>query len=385
MEKILTQKEKAEAFDKILNRNGDLSLEEIRIFIKSLSKLERAGVLKYSEDMKGQAKEFVERLRIGNPQMSSYEYMNHNHYRDAVTVIEAINSTIEPSSKAVKHLQKTRYENEFFSITEKFCFVLDEKGNTNFEPFNYELFNNVDEFKAEIIENITALSANDREYYLNRILNRLNKIEEGFFTIDETGQQEPLGLRATVEGETNLSQIEIEPARIQAYYNMIKSYKTQMLEFLNSLMPQQTEAVSKDESKKQSAGTYYEIISKISNRENKFWKGMPLDVVIKHFEAMTTKKNKNGEPYLSQKQFISFLKKGFLIDETQPKQKIRCSAGEKGFVIKRFYEFYALAVGEYGYPAKTDKFIKLFTDCFDNWNPETIKPFFKKDKTKENW
>jgi hypothetical protein len=127
------------------------------------------------------------------------------------------------------------------------------------------------------------------------------------------------------------------------------------------------------------------ILTEIKLSENKFWKGIPMDKVVNHFEVMTSRKNKKGSTFLTTEQFISFLKKGFLNDLTQQKQIINCSGGEKGFVIKRFYEFYDLTVSQYKYPSKTDKFIKLFTDCFSNWDENTIKSFFKRDKTKENW
>jgi hypothetical protein len=123
----------------------------------------------------------------------------------------------------------------------------------------------------------------------------------------------------------------------------------------------------------------------IKNSENKFWKGIPMAVVINHFKLLTERNSKNGEPFLTNEQFISFLKKGFLKDDSQPKQKINYSPREKGLIIKRFYDFYVLAVSEYSHPQKTINFITLFTDCFDNWEQKTIKPFFKPNKTKETW
>jgi hypothetical protein len=127
------------------------------------------------------------------------------------------------------------------------------------------------------------------------------------------------------------------------------------------------------------------ILSDIRNSDNHFWKGLPMNKVVDHFILMTTRKNKNGEPYLTYEQLISFLKKGFLNDDTQPKQKINCTANEKGFVIKRFYQLYELSVGQYCHPAKKEKFINLFTDCFDNWDKESVAALFKPNKVKDNW
>jgi hypothetical protein len=119
--------------------------------------------------------------------------------------------------------------------------------------------------------------------------------------------------------------------------------------------------------------------------ENKFWKGLPMDQVVNHFEVLTKRKSSNGKVFLTPEQLVSFLKKGFLDDTSQPKQKINCSRGEKGLIIKRFYEFFDLAVSQHGYPSKKAKFIQLFIDCFNNWDPNTIATFFKRNKTKEIW
>lgn len=115
------------------------------------------------------------------------------------------------------------------------------------------------------------------------------------------------------------------------------------------------------------------------------WKELPMDVVTEHFLLMTKKENKNGEPFLTETQLISFLRKGFLNETAQPKQKINCAAGEKGFVILRFYNFFALAVADYSYLNHKKEFIKLFTDCFDNWEPSTIPAYFKPNKVKGKW
>ena len=130
---------------------------------------------------------------------------------------------------------------------------------------------------------------------------------------------------------------------------------------------------------------YQKELAEISGSDNKFLKGLPMDQVVKHFEKMTVEKSKNGKVFLTPEQLVSFLKKGFLNDTTQLKQKINCSRGEKGLVILRFYELYDLACSEYDYPARKEKFIKLFVDCFDNWNEKSVIPFFRSDKTKTNW
>jgi hypothetical protein len=58
---------------------------------------------------------------------------------------------------------------------------------------------------------------------------------------------------------------------------------------------------------------------------------------------------------------------------------------EKGFVILRFYDFYKDSVSFYMHPNKKEKFINLFTNCFDNWQPSTVQYFFKNGKTLDKW
>lgn len=130
---------------------------------------------------------------------------------------------------------------------------------------------------------------------------------------------------------------------------------------------------------------YEEALSEIKNSENKFSHLMDMGIVINHFQVLTEKKNKEGNPYLSKAQFLSFLKKGFLNDAKLPKQKINCLPGEKGIVILLFYKFYEKAVADYSHHNKKEKFLNLFVDCFDNWEPRTIPAFFKKGKTRNTW
>ena len=126
-------------------------------------------------------------------------------------------------------------------------------------------------------------------------------------------------------------------------------------------------------------------LSEIELCENQFWKGLPMKQVIKHFLVMTKRKSKNGEVFLTEDQLVSFLKKGFLGDENQPIQIINCANGQKGFVITRFYELFDLAVSNYGHKRIKKPFINLLSNCFENWEPNTIEAFFKPNKTKETW
>ena len=162
---------------------------------------------------------------------------------------------------------------------------------------------------------------------------------------------------------------------------------TQMLEESRKLI------LDEDPGKKSSMSSYIDIskgfddfIIDFIHSENKFWKGLPMEVVYKHFVKLTERKNSNGEPYLTQEQLISFLQRGFLNDEKEPIQKINCDSDDKSLIIKLFYSFYNLTVSQYGYKRRKAPFIRLLFNCFDNWpDEEAVKHLFKRSKTKDNW
>jgi hypothetical protein len=130
-------------------------------------------------------------------------------------------------------------------------------------------------------------------------------------------------------------------------------------------------------------------IEQIKNSENKFWPALPMTEVIDHFKIMTEKKSKSGQPFLAEKQFISFLKRGFLNDETEPKQKINFAYGEKGLVINRFYQFFELLTNiDYGFSQKEkQKIVSLILNCFSNsdFTKSSISELLKPNKSKKKW
>lgn len=167
----------------------------------------------------------------------------------------------------------------------------------------------------------------------------------------------------------------------ESYFEFIK-LKYGIQKTVSSKQPEQPSILEKEQIKSEKLKL---MLDEIRSSENLFWKGLPMDKVISHFSVLTTTKNKNGNFFLTPEQLNSFLKKGFLKDKTQPKQKINCSNGEKGFVIKRFYEFFDIAVSQYGHIQKKERFVKLFTDCFDNWDETSIPSFFRPSKTSSKW
>jgi len=129
---------------------------------------------------------------------------------------------------------------------------------------------------------------------------------------------------------------------------------------------------------------FNEILMRIRNSENHFWKGIPMEIVIDHFEVFLEKKNRFAIPFLTPDQFVSFLKRGFLNDKSEPKQKINCPPLKKALVVKRFREFYDKAV-EMGHPQQRKRFIDLVTECFVNWDRKSVDLLLKPGKTKADW
>ena len=127
------------------------------------------------------------------------------------------------------------------------------------------------------------------------------------------------------------------------------------------------------------------IIASIIEFENKFCKGMPIKFAIEHFKVFIEKNNNYGKRFLTEEQFISFLKRAFLNDNSVGKTTLNVGSREKSFVVKRFYEFYTLAANRFENTSQCrDKYIMLLTDNFDNWSYNEIKNNFK-NKTKRNW
>lgn len=127
-------------------------------------------------------------------------------------------------------------------------------------------------------------------------------------------------------------------------------------------------------------------LDELANLENKYWQGIPIKVFVSHFRVMTQKNSINRKPFLTTEALISFINRGFLNDRSQPKQKINYGRKEKGFVIKRFYELFDLAVNNYGHSNDTKVFVELITDCFENnWTPRSIIFLFKANKIKRMW
>ncbi|HEY8659398.1 MAG TPA: hypothetical protein VIL78_10195 [Hanamia sp.] len=131
--------------------------------------------------------------------------------------------------------------------------------------------------------------------------------------------------------------------------------------------------------------TLDEFISRIQNDKNVFCQVMPLEIPIEHFKVFVERKNKSGNTYLTNEQFISFIKRAFLNDKSIDKITLTIGNGERGFVVKRFYEFFTIAANEYEKTNQCkDKYLRFVTENFNNWSYEKLKNNFT-NKTKRSW
>jgi hypothetical protein len=127
-------------------------------------------------------------------------------------------------------------------------------------------------------------------------------------------------------------------------------------------------------------------LNDLKNAENKFDKSLPMSQVIEHFKVFTTIDSNNGSKFLTEKQFISFIKKGFLNDNSQPKQSFNYKNGEKGFIIKRFYEFFFdVAVSKHNVHNRKKPFIQLVENCFEGMEYKKVESNFRSNKTLRTW
>jgi hypothetical protein len=127
------------------------------------------------------------------------------------------------------------------------------------------------------------------------------------------------------------------------------------------------------------------FFSKIENEENLFCPGMPIKIPIEHFKVFVDRKNKSGNTYLTNEEFISFIKRAFINDKSIAKITLKIGNGERGFAVKRFYEFFTMAANEYEKTNQCrDKYLRLVTDNFNNWSYAKLKNNFT-NKTKKNW
>lgn len=120
-------------------------------------------------------------------------------------------------------------------------------------------------------------------------------------------------------------------------------------------------------------------------KENMFCKAMPLEIAKEHFLVFTKRLSKNKQPFLSEEQLNLFMERAFQGNSQIEIQTFNYSIREKLFIVKRFYQFYLLAIQDYESTTQCkDKYLKLLTDNFSNWDYRNIKTNFG-NKVKREW
>lgn len=113
--------------------------------------------------------------------------------------------------------------------------------------------------------------------------------------------------------------------------------------------------------------------------------GMPLDRVRSHFQELTIIKSKNGKPHLTEEQLSRFIKKVFIEGVTLSDSKIEfnINRGDKQAILRVFYDFYTKSISSIQYEGtmlRKEKYVKLLTDNFMNFDYKKVSNNFNKYK-----
>ncbi len=158
----------------------------------------------------------------------------------------------------------------------------------------------------------------------------------------------------------------------------LKNLRDYLLEKTDSTIPQQS--VCLDE---------------IKNSENKFWKGMPMDKVINHFEKeFKDKENKFNKvpliqvykyfmqlaeepekPFLTSAEVFDFIDKSFCCNTEIDKLEFTNTNKKQGLIWKLFHNFYEDCTNSTLYDTTKhtkEKYVKLITDNFTNWDYRAV-------------
>lgn len=125
-------------------------------------------------------------------------------------------------------------------------------------------------------------------------------------------------------------------------------------------------------------------ILNLDNTVNKF-NGMPLKMVWEYFKVLTTTKSKIGKSPLTEEQLLRFFKKVFIEGSTMSdsKDEFAINRGEKQVIFRTFYNFYSKSVASIQYEPTVqcrEKYIKLLTDNFTNFDYKKVSANFNKYK-----
>lgn len=119
--------------------------------------------------------------------------------------------------------------------------------------------------------------------------------------------------------------------------------------------------------------------------EEVLWQNVPIGVIREHFGVFTYTLNKDGSPFLNETQLNEFIELVFVRNsKLERKININYSKSEKGFVIKRFWEFYKKCFS-FNEINKMDMYIDILLDNFLDMEYGKVKTFFNGNKCKRVW
>jgi hypothetical protein len=122
--------------------------------------------------------------------------------------------------------------------------------------------------------------------------------------------------------------------------------------------------------------------------ENYVNKLIPIEVIIKHFEVLKCKNERNGgKRWLTEDDFNKFIGRAFNGKKGIEKLTLIVGKAEKGLIVDRFHSFYTLAVNHYNENwNNTELYIRYLTDNFTNYTFEEVnKNFRTKGINKNGW
>jgi hypothetical protein len=199
-------------------------------------------------------------------------------------------------------------------------------------------------------------------------------IEEKFKILKDTPNKEMDDFReerriAEATAEEERIAFAIESDRWLAQHLGKGETESQTIQSSDETLPPKPESLTLEDLKK--------LISKFNEGIE-----IPMTIVVNHFKSLTTRKSKNGKPFLNEEQLILFLRKAFL-DHDFPKQILNAGYGQKLRIIKIFREFYDIAVNDHGEKHKLKPYIKLVSENFEDWDYDSVEALFKPKRKKK--
>lgn len=117
---------------------------------------------------------------------------------------------------------------------------------------------------------------------------------------------------------------------------------------------------------------------------NNVFNGVPLDAVKKFFNQLCQKDIEVLTPI----QLNNFISRAFLGDSSIEKQTLNTSHINKTMIIKLFHLFYKASIQKSSYETRSnciEKYLKLLTDNFNNWEHTKISNNFSRNVTNSIW